>query len=99
MKLFKKVDELTNTYSRYQISDEIHSYIQEFHDFDSTSQTFRYSGDKNGNPWIENHDTIGLDTLKNYMENIESEFYGLYTDLYEENKIRREIERENKPDY
>lgn len=87
LKLYEEVNTITQEkYPDRPLPEEIYSFIKEFHDFDATSQKFRYSTNIQGELWIKNHDTIGLDTLKQYMVKYEPYFYGLHYELSEETK-------------
>jgi len=87
LKLYEEVNTITQEkYPDRPLPEEIYIFIKEFNDFDATSQTFRYSTNKQGELWINNHDTIGLDTLKLYMEKYEPYFYGLHCELIEETR-------------
>ena len=93
--LLNMVNDKCNQRSLQSLSDEVGEVIQEFNEFDSNSQTFRYSRNRNGDPNIPEHDTLGLDRLKTSMDLVESELYGLLTELRETNKINQEISKEN----
>lgn len=96
-RLLTQVNTLCNQESLPPVSNHICDKILEFNDFDSTSQTFRYSEDRRGNQNIPEHDTLGLASLKETMKGVEQELYGLRTGLYEENTINQEIAREHNP--
>ena len=93
--LLKRVNQICTQQSLQNLSDEVCETIQGFNEFDNSSQTFRYSINRNGVSNIPEHDTLGLETLKTVMVIVESELYGLHLELRETNKTNQEIHREH----
>lgn len=84
MPLFNIVRNLRKKHDNSDFSEEIIQIIEEFHELDRSSQGFRYPFNIEGELFFPEHDVFDLGTLKENMELVEGELYGIAEELKEE---------------